>query len=186
MAAKTELLPMPEKKRLAVRYEHSFGSVTAYGHTDDTLRDYARANVAVATATLQAEIEALRAEAEQHFQQAMRNGAKALAAQAQADNLRTEAEALRAEVERLKNMTAMAMGVGSGDGNLFVHGDCESINAAQALVLRSEGLEKALKDIRSLSSSINRDPFALTVLLSDIRHIADTALAERKIGRAHV
>lgn len=44
--------------------------------------------------------------------------------------------------------------------------------------VRAERLEKALKDIRSLSS-INHDPFALTVLLSDIHHIADTALAER-------
>lgn len=178
MTTKTELLPLPKWMNNYTIPGDSYvfdKDVTLA----DRMRDYARANVAVATATLQAEIEALRAEAEQHFQQAMRNGAKARAAQAQADNLRTEAEALRAEVERLKNMTAMAMGVGSGDGNLFVHGDCESINAAQALVLRSEGLEKALKDIRSLSSSISRDPFALTVLLSDIRHIADTALAER-------
>jgi hypothetical protein len=37
-----------------------------------------------------------------------------------------EIEALQAEMERLKSMTAVTMGVGSGDGNLFVHGDCES------------------------------------------------------------
>ena len=83
------------------------------------MRDYARANVAHATASKDAEIdalrtrledtvrdstnkiEALRAEAEQHLRQAMSNGAKARAAQAQADNLRTEVEALRAEVERV-------------------------------------------------------------------------------------
>ena len=54
--------------------------------------------------------------------------------------LRAEIEALRAEVERLKSMTAVTMGVGSGDGNLFVHGDCESIKAAQAIVLERGAL----------------------------------------------
>lgn len=51
-----------------------------------------------------------------------------------------EIEALRAEVKRLKSMTAVTMGVGSGDGNLFVHGDCESIKAAQAIVLERGAL----------------------------------------------
>lgn len=60
MNDKIDLLPLPEKKRLAVRYERSFGSVTAYGHDDDTLRDYARANIAHAVAPLHAEIERLR------------------------------------------------------------------------------------------------------------------------------
>ena len=42
-----------------------------------------------------------------------------------------------------------------------------------------ERMEKALKDIRSLSinSVMNPNSFALTVLLADIHHIADTALA---------
>lgn len=90
-------------------------------------------------------------------------------------------EALRAEVERLKSMTAVTMGVGRGDGNLFVHGDYDSIKAAQALVIRAERLEKALKDIRSLSSinsAMNPNSFALTVLLADIHHIADSVLAK--------
>lgn len=50
----------------------------------------------------------------------------------------------------------------------------------QALVSSAERLEKALKDIRSLSSinsAMNPNSFALTVLLADIHHIADTALA---------
>src|SRR5690606_13228670 len=59
-----DLLPLPEKEQLANPYAHSFGSVAAYGHTDDTLRDYARACVAHATAPLQAENERLRAERE--------------------------------------------------------------------------------------------------------------------------
>ncbi len=53
----------------------------------------------------------------------------------------------------------------------------------QSLVFNAEGMEKALKDIRSLSSinsAMNPNSFALTVLLADIHHIADTALAKEK------
>lgn len=49
--------------------------------------------------------------------------------------------------------------------------------------VRAERMEKALKDIRSLSSinsSMNPNPFALTAMLGDIHHIADTALAKEK------
>ena len=62
-----------------------------------------------------------------------------------------------------------------------VHGDYDSIKAAQSLVFRAEGMEKALKDIRSLSSTYSGkcpNPLALTVLLADIYHIADTALSK--------
>lgn len=51
----------------------------------------------------------------------------------------------------------------------------------QSLVFSAERLEKALKDIRSLSSinsAMNPNSFALTVLLADIHHIADTALVK--------
>ena len=43
-----------------------------------------------------------------------------------------------------------------------------------------ERMEKALKDIRSLSSinsAMNPNPLALTSLLGDIHHIADAALS---------
>lgn len=71
----------------------------------------------------------------------------ARAAYAEVEALRAEIEALRAEVERLKSMAAVTMGVGSGDGNLFVHGDYDSIKAAQALVLRAERLAEALREL---------------------------------------
>src|SRR5690606_37177289 len=80
-------------------------------------------------------------------------------------------EALRAEVERLKSMTAVTMGVGRGDGSLFVHGDYDSIKAAQVLVSRAERLAEALEEIRSRSCmnlAMNPNPYELTALLGDI------------------
>ena len=57
-----ELLPLPKKAALVNLYAGR--GVPTYGHSDETLTGYARANVAHATAPLQAEIEALRAEVE--------------------------------------------------------------------------------------------------------------------------
>lgn len=94
-----------------------------------------------------------------------------------------ERDALTAEVERLKSMTAVTMGIGRGDGNLFVHGDYDSIKVAQSLVFSAERMRKALKDIRSLSSinsAMNPSPLALTVLLGDIHQIADAVLSKEK------
>ena len=64
-----------------------------------------------------------------------------------------EIEALRKEVERLKSMPAVTMGVGSGDGNLFVHGDCESIKAAQAIVLERGALRA---EVERLNQTLGR------------------------------
>ena len=53
----------------------------------------------------------------------------------------------------------------------------------QSLVFSAERMEKALKDIRGLSSinsAMNPNSIALTVLLADIHHIADTALAKEQ------
>ena len=96
-----------------------------------------------------------------------------------------ELRRLHTEVERLRSMTAMTMGIGRGDGNLFVHGDYDSIKAAQSLVFRAERMKKALKDIRSLSSinsAMNPNSFALTAMLGDIHHIADAALSKENIN----
>jgi hypothetical protein len=48
------------------------------------------------------------------------------------------------ELERLRKKTALTMGVGCGAGQLFVHGDYESIKAAQAIVLEGERLRAQL------------------------------------------
>jgi len=50
---------------------------------------------------------------------------------------------LRAARERLKHFETMTtMGVGRGDGRLFVHGDYDSIKAAQRLVFRAEAANR--------------------------------------------
>ena len=53
-----------------------------------------------------------------------------------------------AEIEALRAKTTVTMGVGSGDGKLFVHGDYESIKAAQEIVFRAERLAGALRDAK--------------------------------------
>lgn len=123
MTAEIELLPLPEgydKYNPPRLYD---GQMFHEGQ----MRAYARANSARAIAPLQAEIEALR---------------ETLA------TLEAENERLRAEVERLRSMTAVTMGVGSGDGNLFVHGDWESIKAAQAIVLEQGALRAEVERLR--------------------------------------
>ncbi|MBN5380283.1 hypothetical protein [Serratia marcescens] len=47
-------------------------------------------------------------------------------------------------IAELEAKTAMTMGVGSGNGNLFVHGDYDSIKAAQVIVLENESLRAKL------------------------------------------
>jgi len=48
------------------------------------------------------------------------------------------------ELELLRKKTAVTMGVGCGAGQLFVHGDSESIHAAKAIVLECERLRAQL------------------------------------------
>ena len=45
-----------------------------------------------------------------------------------------------AEIEALRARTAVTLGVGTGDGRLFIHGDYESVKAAQAIVLQRDAL----------------------------------------------
>lgn len=54
------------------------------------------------------------------------------------------AEAAIRRIAELEAKTAMSMGVGSGDGSLFQHGDCDSIKAAQTIVIESESLRAKL------------------------------------------
>jgi len=58
------------------------------------------------------------------------------------NSLMNEKNELYAQVKILREKTSTTMGVGSGDGKLFVYGDYESIKAAQAIVLENERLVK--------------------------------------------
>jgi len=57
---------------------------------------------------------------------------------------------LKAENEQLREKTSVMMGVGRGDGQLFVHGDYDSIKAAQAIVLELGALREQLNEAREL------------------------------------
>lgn len=46
------------------------------------------------------------------------------------------------ELMLLRTKTALTMGVGDGTGKLLIHGDYESIQAAQKLILDKESAEK--------------------------------------------
>ena len=56
--------------------------------------------------------------------------------------------AREAEVANLRAETSCTLGVGRGDGNLFVHGDFDSIKAAQDFIFRAEKAEMLLRDLR--------------------------------------
>jgi hypothetical protein len=89
----------------------------------------------------------LSCDGEENSPQSVNAAAAELIAACDPDTIRElldERDALRAEVERLKSMTAVTMGVGSGDGNLFVHGDYKSIKAVQAIVLERDALREEL------------------------------------------
>lgn len=76
-----------------------------------------------------------------------------------ADTLRTYARAnvehhtaaQAAEIEALRAKTAMTMGVGTGDGKLFVHGDYESIKAAQEIVLERDALRAEMDEWKAVA-----------------------------------
>ncbi len=61
-----------------------------------------------------------------------------------ASSLVVELSAARERIAELEAKTSMTMGVGNGDGNLFVHGDYDSIKAAQRIVLDNEELRAKL------------------------------------------
>lgn len=50
--------------------------------------------------------------------------------------------ALSRENQRLRAMTQMGLGVGDGNGNLFVHGSPDAINHVRALLRRLDQLER--------------------------------------------
>lgn len=72
------------------------------------------------------------------------NGVEPFYSQEYVSALLAELEAKDKRIAELEAKTAMTMGVGSGNGNLFVHGDYDSIKAAQAIVFENESLRAKL------------------------------------------
>lgn len=56
-------------------------------------------------------------------------------------------EDLKDEFESLRTKTSMSLGVGDGTGNLFVHGDYDSIKRMQVLIFEFEKLRKASSEL---------------------------------------
>ena len=77
-------------------------------------------------------------------------------------------------------MTAVTMGVGRGDGNLFVHGDCESIKAAQTIVLERGALRAEVERLNRILEHIVEGDGDSTVT---IRAGADAFAAAREYLR---
>jgi|SRR5690554_6319886 len=59
-------------------------------------------------------------------------------------------EALQAEFNALRDKTSLSLGVGDGTGNLFVHGDYDSIKRVQELIFECEQLRKDAEFGRSV------------------------------------
>ncbi|BEM41751.1 hypothetical protein SME13J_03700 [Serratia marcescens] len=89
-------------------------------------------------------VSALLVEMERYKQYAKERDAENESLALTAGRLRVELEAKDNRITELEAKTAMTMGVGSGNGNLFVHGDYDSIKAAQAIVLENESLRAKL------------------------------------------
>ena len=72
------------------------------------------------------------------------------------------------QVETLREKTAVTMGVGDGSGKLFVHGDYESIKAAQRILDERSALAKELDEARGVIMDSDCDsPSA--ALLNELR-----------------
>lgn len=63
--------------------------------------------------------------------------------------------ALQAECDALRAKTSLSLGVGDGTGNLFVHGDYDSIKRVQALIFECEKLRKDAERYRYLKRGRN-------------------------------
>jgi len=70
-------------------------------------------------------------------------------------------EAKDKRIAELEAKTAMTMGVGDGGGSLFVHGDYDSIKAAQSIVFENESLRaKLATPVRLKKVDSSNVPFA--------------------------
>lgn len=78
---------------------------------------------------------------EQAWNVAWKHAQKTFHAQSMQDMEKQIAD-LQAECDALRAKTNLSLGVGDGTGNLFVHGDYDSIKRVQALIFECEKLRK--------------------------------------------
>lgn len=64
-------------------------------------------------------------------------------------------ERLQAECDALRNKISLSLGVGDGTGNLFVHGDFDSIQRVQELIFEYEELCKDAERYRWLRNTLH-------------------------------
>lgn len=79
-----------------------------------------------------------------------------------ADQLESVLKSTQPEITELRAKTAMTMGVGTGNGKLFVHGDYDSIKAAQDIVLAREKLRAIVARLREPVSDEAVGDFCIT------------------------
>src|SRR5690606_21395758 len=150
--ADVELLPLPEAMIESYQTDSTMRTWTLHSYSESDMRVYARANVAHATAALQAEVEELRV----------------LAKKVTADLM--ESDEIREKLGHLLTRTAAAL---KGEPPAGVW------HSWHDLPERAERLKEALEEVRSRSSIdlvMRSDQFELTALLSDIYQIADDVL----------
>lgn len=66
---------------------------------------------------------------------------------AKVDELHAQLTALKEENEKLRIKTSVSLGVGDGQGNLFVHGDYDSIKTVQAKIFELEKLRAKVAEL---------------------------------------
>lgn len=67
-----------------------------------------------------------------------------------------ESKDYKAQIVVLEEKTSVTCGVGSGNGNLFVHGDYDSIKAVQALVFDNERLRLGIGKFKDSEITMNK------------------------------
>lgn len=125
-------------------FDEKYNSVVFYRRSGDATKRYhppgtefvALDTAQTHVARLQADLTSANADKEAYAQNAI--------------DLRRQLDASRTEIERLKAITCTSMGVGDGSGQLIVHGDYDSIKAAQRILWERDDLKTRAAELEGL------------------------------------